>query len=138
MLLLIKRFDFSVVIREFSKMTKNAIEDLPTKKRTPKPVERFNKLRIFQMLGLLGRKFNYETLEFERSRTLQLWCLISLISKPLFAFAPLISGYFPKTHCAQLIIGSIYNYLPSQQNYFIRITGGVAGKVIIMKFVITC
>lgn len=108
-------------------MTQDAIESQMANEQPPKPPEKFSKTRLFQILGLLDRKFNYKTLEFERSLPLRLWCVISLISKPLFTFKPFLAYFFPKTHWIQLYIGSIFNYVPSEPEYFLGIAGIISG-----------
>lgn len=82
---------------------------MPENRRDTNPnidsLKRFNKVRLFQTIGLISRKFNYKTLKFEKSLLLRLVFLLSLISKPLCITRPLISYYFPKNDRIQLIIG---------------------------------
>lgn len=91
--------------------------------------EKFSKASLFQMIGLLDRTFNYETLKFERSLSLRLWCYFSLISKVIFGVKLFISYYFPKTDPIQLVIGSFFNYLPSDIKYFLGLVGIIIGTV---------
>lgn len=92
--------------------------------------KKFSKLRLFQMLGLLSRTFNWETLKFERSPTLLLWCYLSWISKLLFGYNMFISAFFTKTDPTQLLIGNVFNYLPEKPKYVLGITGIIAGKLV--------
>ena len=69
--------------------------------------KKFSKVRLLQSLGLLARRFNYDTLEFESSWLLRLVFILSLMSKLAFTFKLIISTYFPKTHIAQLYIGKV-------------------------------
>ena len=70
--------------------------------------KKFKKIRLLQVLGLLSRKFNYETNEFEPSWSLRLLFICSLLSKPLFTCPFLISCFFERTSVAQLFIGRYY------------------------------
>src|SRR4051812_32109109 len=92
------------------------------KVKISRPPKQFNKVRLLQILGLLSRKFNYETLEFEPSWSLRLLSLISPISTSLFAFKFFISTFFSRNDIRQLYIGSIFNFLPDQQS---RLVWGV-------------
>ena len=69
--------------------------------------KKFSKVRLLQSLGLLARRFNYDTLEFESSWLLRLVFILSLMSKLAFTCKLIISTYFPKTHIAQLYIGKV-------------------------------
>ena len=97
------------------------------------PVE-FSKLRLFQMIGLLDRKFNYETLQFERSPALRLWCYLSLILKSLFGLKFFISYYFPANNRFQLVVGSVFNDVPRHAKYYFGIVGIVLGRSAIGDF----
>ena len=92
------------------------------------PVKDFSKIRLLQTLGLLSRKFNYVTLEFETSGSFRLiiYTVVSLVSKPLFTIKMFISNFFPKTHIAQLYIGSIWNWLPKDPNFYLGIASAIA------------
>lgn len=69
------------------------------------PPKNFSKLKLFQLLGILDRKLNFETLELEPSLSLRLWCYLALIAKLIFGFKLILSSYWPKNHVAQLFIG---------------------------------
>lgn len=92
--------------------------------------KKFSKLRLFQVLGLLSRTFNWESLKFERSPALLLWCYLSWISKLLFGYNIFLSTFFTRTDPAQLFVGSVFNYLPEQPKYILGITGIIAGKLV--------
>ena len=81
--------------------------------------KKFSKVRLLQILGLLSRKFNPETFEFENSWSLRLIFYASLFLKPAFAFKSLTSYVFPKNDMIQLFIGNVYNYLPGQPKFFL-------------------
>lgn len=67
--------------------------------------KKFSKLKLLQVLGLLSRKYNYESNEFERSWFLRLVSLVTLLSKLLYLCPFLISCFYEKTDVAQLYIG---------------------------------
>ena len=92
------------------------------------PVKDLSKIKLLQTLGLLSRKFNYVTLEFETSGSFRLifYTVVSLVSKPLFTIKMFISNFFPKTHIAQLYIGSIWNWLPKDPNFYLGIASAIA------------
>ena len=98
---------------------------MPTNRRDTNPkidsLKRFNKVQLFQTIGLISRKFNYQTLEFEKSWLLRLVFYLSLISKPLCITRPLISYYFPRNDRIQLVIGSVFNYIDGDARYFLGI-----------------
>ena len=94
-------------------------------KRIPNPPKKFSKVRFLQILGLLNKKFNYATLQFEPSLLLNCIFYISLLLKPLYGVKPFISYFFPKNHPAQLIIGSNFNYLPDKPRIFFGITASI-------------
>lgn len=100
-------------------MSKNAIETQPAKE--PNSPEKFSKLTFLQYQGLLSKKFNYETMEFESSLLLRFVFCLTVISKALFGFKPLISWFFPQRDPIQLCIGSIYNYLPPAPKLFMAV-----------------
>ena len=110
---------------------------MPENQRAKKPkidsLKRFNKVRLLQILGLLSRKFNYDTLEFEKSWLLQIVFYLSLISKPLCIFKPLISYFFASTDFSQLVIGSVFNYVTGQPRVFLGI--GVSTSSFINNFI---
>ena len=98
---------------------------MPKRKRAKDPkinlLEKFNKVRFLQNLGLLSRQFNYETLEFEKSWLLRLVFYLSLISKPLFSFKQVVGLFWPKNDVRQLYVGSVFNYLADQPKFFLGI-----------------
>ena len=109
-------------------MSENVKETRP-KAKGPKtnPPKEFSKTRLLQTLGLLTKRFNYETGEFEDSLLLSFVFYLTVLSKPLFALKPLISWFFPQTDIIQLHIGSIYNYLPEQPKLLMAIATVIAG-----------
>ena len=90
-----------------SNLEYNESIDAPERARQPPidPPKIFSKVSLLQSLGLLNRKFNFETMMFERSLTLDLILCVTLISKPVFAFKPLISYFFPRSDNVQLFVG---------------------------------
>ena len=86
-----------------SRMEQNA-ENLPSK---------FSKGQFLQNLGLLSRRYNHKTSEFERSWVQSLVAYLSLLSKFLLSkfllsFKIFCSSYLniPRTHIIQLYLGS--------------------------------
>ena len=82
------------------------------------PIKKFSKVRLLQIVGLLSRKFNYETLEFERSLLYRFAFYCALLSK-IWTIKFVISCYFPRNHIAQLYLGSFFNFLPHKSRFFI-------------------
>lgn len=82
-------------------------------------LKKFSKVRLFQLLGLLARKFNSETLEFEPSWPLRVWFVGSLLSKSLFEIKLFVSNFFARNSRTQLFIGSLFNYTADRPKFFI-------------------
>lgn len=70
------------------------------------PPKRFSKIKVFQTLGLLSRKFNPDTSEFESTLSLRLLFWISMISREYFAIKMWVSCFFPQTSSIQLYVVS--------------------------------
>ena len=49
--------------------------------KKPKSIKNLSKLRLLQISGLLNRKFNFETLEFEKSWSIKATFFLALLSK---------------------------------------------------------
>lgn len=97
-----------------------------TKVKTMNSTKNFSKLWVLQCLGLLSKKYNPETSEFESSLSLRLVFYLSLFSKLLFALKLVVCYAFPKDHKYELFIGSPYNYIPDTARFFIAIVGSIA------------
>lgn len=103
-------------------MSENVVENVvPEREPNPNSPEKFSKVRLLQLQGLLTKKFNYQTNEFEDSSLLNVVFYLTLVSKALFGFKPLVSCFFPQTAIQQLYIGSIYNYLPDLPKFILGI-----------------
>ena len=94
------------------KMTKIVRENQRGETPNADSFKRFSKIKLFQILGLLHRKFNNETLEFEPSLPLRLWFFVCFLSKWLLEVKCYVSILFPRNHFANLIIGNLFNYIP--------------------------
>lgn len=115
-------------------MSENYSKNFQAKELKVHSPKQFNKVKLLQILGLLSRKFNYKTLEFERSWSLRLLFYLSLIAKPLLVFDFFISYFFPRTSVVQLYIGSIFNYLPDHPKFFIGIAVSIEQVNYKLKF----
>ena len=109
------------------KMSKKAGEAQQPEGQKVYSPKKFSKVRFLQVQGLLSRKFNYETFEFERSWPLTFVFLVSLILKPLCVFRTLISCFFPRNDMIQLVIGSVFNYLPNSSRFLLSLASSFAG-----------
>ena len=78
---------------------------------------RFNKVKFLQILGLLSKRFNYQTLKFESYWPFRVWFYLSLFCK-IFTIKYVISDYFPQNHVAQLYLGSFFNFLDKDARFF--------------------
>lgn len=79
---------------------------------------KFSKVKLLQVLGILNRKFNYQTLEFERSWSLDLIFAISLLSKFFYALKLFVSCFFPRNATSQLYFGNPFNHLSDKPKFF--------------------
>lgn len=100
---------------------------MPTLPKMNSP-EKFSKRRLFQMIGLLDRKFNHKTLQLERSLSLRLWCYLDLISKLIWPLKFFVCCFFPKHSVIQLYVGSVFNYLPEAPQFYLGIAGIITGN----------
>ena len=87
-------------------MSSTSAEIQQTKKPAMDPSKKFSKIKLLQSLGLLSRKFNPETSEFESSLSLSLFFWASMISREWFIFKLPVSYFFPKHSSIQLIVVS--------------------------------
>lgn len=102
-------------------MAGNSTDSQQAKKPNVNSPKKFSKVKLLQILGLLSRKFNYETSEFESSRSLRLVSYLSVISTQMYCMKFLVSCFFPRNHISQLFIGSVFNYLTGQTKLLIGI-----------------
>ena len=86
-------------------MFKKTEEPHPANELKMNSVKTFSKVMLLQRIGLLSKRINYETLEFETSWKLTLVSNLSLVSKVLLAFKLFLSCLFPRASAIQLYIG---------------------------------
>ena len=79
--------------------------------------DRFSKVKLLQILGLLSKRFNYETLKFESYWPLRVWFYVSMFLE-ILTLKLFISYYYPKTNIAQLYLGNIFNFLGDNARFF--------------------
>lgn len=71
----------------------------------------FSKINLLASCGLLDRKFNFETLEFESSLRHRLWSLLVLIVQETYSISLYASNFFAREDPIQLLLGSPYVYI---------------------------
>lgn len=69
-------------------------------------IAKFSKLDLLASCGLLDRKFNYASGEFESSLRYRLWSYLVLIAEVTFLLPLYVSPFFGKQDIIQLWIGS--------------------------------
>lgn len=104
-------------------------ENQPIKQSKVISSKKFNKIQFLEILGLLHRKFNNETLEFEPSWPLRLWFIVSMLSKALLEMKLFTSIFFPRNSIYQLLIGSFFNYVPTGPRMFTGVMVGIKDRV---------
>lgn len=67
----------------------------------------FSKLNLLASCGLLDRKFNFETLQFESSLRHLLWSYLVLIVQETYILSLYWSTFFEREDPIQLLIGSL-------------------------------
>lgn len=87
-----------------------------------KPVE-FSKLDFLVSCGLLDRKFNFQTLQFESSLRRRLRSVLVLAVQESFLVSFYLSPFFEREDPIQLAIGNPYNYLDSGPKRFVGVMG---------------
>ena len=71
----------------------------------------FSKLRFLQCIGLLDRRFNYDTQKLEKSRPLYLYCQLVLLLDLVHCARLFVSIFWRREDSVQLIVGNYFNYL---------------------------
>lgn len=115
------RFHQCVRLKMFKKIKENHQTREQNAGSSESKVVGVSKVRFMQILGLLRRQVNLNTLQFESSLPLSITCYISLISKLLFAFKIFVSCFFPQKSALQLYIGNTFNYTPLQARWLLGI-----------------
>ena len=84
---------------------------------------KFSKLDFLNTCGLLDRKFNFETLRFEGSLRQRLGSYLGLVSHVKIFLSFYVSTLYERHDNIQLLIGSVYNYLPPGPKNFMGYNG---------------
>ena len=71
-------------------------------------MKKFSKVRYLEGVGLLNRKFDHETLEFQPSLYLSFNSYFALFIRVTWPLKLFVSLFWPREHIFQLIIGNIY------------------------------
>lgn len=66
----------------------------------------FSKVKLFNWVGLLSKRYNFQTNQFENHWGFRLNMLMALLLKLWFAMKFYLSSKFPQTNIIQLYIGS--------------------------------
>ena len=90
-------------------------------------MDKYAKLRIFELIGVLPFKFDFNTNEFRKSNYLfakscLVWFLMNIIPIKFY-----LSSFFERENPIQLFIGSIFNFVPDRNTRFFL---GLIGKLI--------
>lgn len=86
----------------------------------------FSKVKLFNLVGLLSERYNFESNQFESHFVLRLNTLLTLLSKLWFTMKFFLSSKFAQSSIVQLYIGSLFNYLSDDQKYFMGFIGLVS------------
>ena len=73
-------------------------------------MKQFSKVNFFQANGLIQRRYNFETDQFDFSSFLLLYSYITFFVKLTCPLKLLISLFWERENLAQLYIGNVYKY----------------------------